>query len=92
MEQSGDVWRMEGAGGDKKTQEGTLKLFSGPPQMFSVFGEMRHAYMWLIEKKKKNTTKDKGVPAVLLLVLFIVLLYLVYFIIIKIHISNDLDF
>lgn len=39
-------WRVqeeaEGSGG-------RLKLISRPPQLSTVFGELRHAYMWLIE-------------------------------------------
>ncbi len=50
MEGCRDGWRMTGAGGGKgKGSGGRLKLISRPPQLSAVLGELRHAYMWLIE-------------------------------------------
>ena len=42
----------EMVGGWQEEAEGSggrLKLISRPPQLSTVFGELRHAYMWLIE-------------------------------------------
>lgn len=60
MEGCRDGCRVAGGGRGR----GKLKLISRPPQLSTVFGELRHAYMWLIEPGEEGRQVGVGVCSV----------------------------